>query len=94
LRLGGNLNVSVAGVDGVALLSGLQPVVAVSSGSACSSAKIAQSHVLRALGGSLDLTHVSIRFGIGKYNTEEEINIVAAHFISTVHSLRKQSNLV
>ena len=94
LRLGGNLNVSVAGVDGVALLSGLQPVVAVSSGSACSSGKIAPSHVLRALGGSLDLTHVSIRFGIGKYNTEEEINIVAAHFISTVHSLRKQSNFL
>ena len=83
-----------AGVDGAALLLGLQPVMAISSGSACSSAKTAPSHVLTALGRSQDLAYASVRFGIGRYNTEEEIDQVAAHFISTVSSLRKQSSLV
>ena len=94
LRVGGNLNVSVAGVDGAALLLGLQPVMAISSGSACSSAKTAPSHVLTALGRSQDLAYASVRFGIGRYNTREEIDQIAAHFISTVSSLRKQSSLV
>jgi len=88
-RLPGNLNVSIAGVDGQALLLGLQPVVAVSSGSACTSAKIEPSHVLAALGRSPELAYASIRFGIGRFNTEAEIDRVAEHTIATVRSLRE-----
>lgn len=92
-RLPGNLNISVAGVDGSALLLGLQPVVAVSSGSACTSTKTAPSHVLTALGHSAELAYASIRFGIGRFNTEEEIDRVVNHAISTIKSLRKQVTL-
>lgn len=88
-RLPGNLNISVAGVDGQALLLGLQPVMAVSSGSACTSAKIAPSHVLKALGVPDELAFASLRFGIGRFNTKEEIEIVSKHAISTIQSLRK-----
>ena len=87
-RLPGNLNISVGGVDGAALLLGLQPVVAVSSGAACSSAKAAPSHVLKALGRSEKLASASVRFGIGRFNTEEEIDKVAARAIATIQSLR------
>ncbi|MBF2046156.1 MAG: IscS subfamily cysteine desulfurase [Elainella sp. C42_A2020_010] len=90
-RLAGNLNVSVAGVDGQALLLGLQPFVAVSSGSACTSAKIEPSHVLDALGIEPELAFASVRFGIGRFNTLEEIDRVAAGFIETVQSLRKSN---
>ncbi|MCA1994106.1 MAG: IscS subfamily cysteine desulfurase [Coleofasciculus sp. S288] len=88
-RLSGNLNISVEGVDGSALLLGLQPVVAVSSGAACSSVKTAPSHVLMALGHSEKLAYTSIRFGIGRFNTTEEIDRVAAHAIATIESLRQ-----
>jgi cysteine desulfurase len=87
-RLPGNLNISVAGVDGQALLLGLQPIVAVSSGSACTSAKMSPSHVLQALGRSADLAYASIRFGIGRFNTSAEIDRVAAHTVETIRSLR------
>jgi cysteine desulfurase len=87
-RLPGNLNVSVEGVDGAALLLGLQPVMAVSSGAACSSTKTSPSHVLTAIGHSEKLAYASVRFGIGRYNTQEEIDTIAQHFISTVQSLR------
>ncbi|RCJ31290.1 cysteine desulfurase IscS [Nostoc minutum NIES-26] len=93
-RLAGNLNISVEGVDGAALLLGLQPVMAVSSGSACSSATTAPSHVLTALGHSEKLAYASVRFGIGRFNTLEEIDIVAKHAIATIQSLRKQTTLV
>ncbi|MFN6569497.1 IscS subfamily cysteine desulfurase [Dendronalium sp. ChiSLP03b] len=93
-RLAGNLNISVEGVDGAALLLGLQPVMAVSSGSACSSATTAPSHVLTALGHSEKLAYASVRFGIGRFNTSEEIDIVAKHAIATIQSLRKQTTLV
>jgi cysteine desulfurase len=93
-RLPGNLNISVEGVDGAALLLGLQPVMAVSSGSACSSATTAPSHVLTALGNSQQLAYASVRFGIGRFNTEAEIDIVAKHAIATIQSLRKQATLV
>ncbi len=93
-RLAGNLNISIAGVDGTALQLGLQPVVAVSSGSACSSTKTAPSHVLTALGSLEKLAYASIRFGIGRFNTAEEIDIVAKHAIATIQSLRKQASLV
>ena len=76
-RLPGNLNISVEGVDGAALLLGLQPVAAVSSGSACTSAKTAPSHVLEALGHSEALAYASVRFGIGRFNTVEDIDRVA-----------------
>lgn len=87
-RLPGNLNISIAGVDGAALILGLQPIVAVSSGSACSSATVAPSHVLLALGHSEALAYSSIRFGIGRFNTIEEIEQVAQHAIATIQSLR------
>ncbi|TAE53840.1 MAG: IscS subfamily cysteine desulfurase [Nostocales cyanobacterium] len=88
-RLAGNLNISVEGVDGAALSLGLQPIVAVSSGSACSSHHVAPSYVLKALGYSDKLAYASIRFGIGRFNTVAEIDQVAEHFIMTVNSLRK-----
>ena len=93
-RLPGNLNISVEGVDGAALLLGLQPVMAVSSGSACSSATTAPSHVLTALGHSEQLAYASIRFGIGRFNTAAEIDTVAQHAIATIQSLRQQAMLV
>jgi cysteine desulfurase len=86
-RLPGNLNISVAGVDGQALLLGLRSVAAVSSGSACTSAKVEPSHVLRALGLSDELAYSSIRFGIGRFNTEVEINRVAQEFITVTSHL-------
>ncbi|MCT7990024.1 IscS subfamily cysteine desulfurase [Laspinema olomoucense] len=88
-RLAGNLNISVAGVDGQALLLGLQSVMAVSSGSACTSAKISPSHVLEAIGRSPELAFASVRFGIGRFNTVEEIDRVAQQAIATIESLRK-----
>ncbi|MCL1463652.1 IscS subfamily cysteine desulfurase [Argonema galeatum] len=90
-RLPGNLSISVEGVDGSALALGLQPMVAVSSGSACTSAKTAPSHVLMALGHSEQLAYASIRFGIGRFNTADEIDKVAHHAIATIQSLRKQA---
>jgi cysteine desulfurase len=93
-RLAGNLNISVEGVDGAALLLGLQPIMAVSSGSACSSTTTAPSHVLTALGHSEQLAYASVRFGIGRFNTVEEMERVAEHMISTIQSLRKQRTLV
>ncbi|MGB3405373.1 MAG: IscS subfamily cysteine desulfurase [Microcoleaceae cyanobacterium] len=88
-RLAGNLNISVAGVDGQALLLGLQPMMAVSSGSACTSTKIEPSHVLKAIKRSDSLAYASVRFGMGRFNTLEEIDRVADHTINTIQSLRK-----
>jgi cysteine desulfurase len=93
-RLPGNLNVSVEGVDGAALLLGLQPVMAVSSGAACSSAKTAPSHVLMALGRTEALAYASVRFGIGRFNTDEEIERVGEYAIATIASLRHQAMIV
>jgi cysteine desulfurase len=92
-RLPGNLNISVEGVDGAALLLGLQPVMAISSGSACSSAKIAPSHVLLAIGRSEQLAYSSVRFGIGRGQTTAEIDEAAERAIATIHSLRRQTVL-
>lgn len=93
-RLSGNLNISVEGVDGQALLLGLQPVVAVSSGSACTSAKIEPSHVLAAIGRSPDLAYASLRFGIGRFNTAEEIDRVAEHTLTTIQALRRANRRI
>ncbi|WP_353260135.1 cysteine desulfurase family protein [Prochlorothrix hollandica] len=88
-RLPGNLNISVGGVDGSALLLGLQPVVAVSSGSACSSAQGSPSHVLKALGRSDGLAYGSVRFGLGRFTTAAEVDRVAAHTRATIQGLRR-----
>ena len=93
-RLSGNLNVSVTGVDGTALLLGLRSAIAVSSGSACSSSTIAPSHVLTALGHPADLAHASLRFGIGRFNTENEIEQAASSVINTIQSLRQKDFLL
>lgn len=93
-RLPGNLNISVEGVDGQALLLGLQSMMAVSSGSACSSAKVSPSHVLQALGHSEKLAYASVRFGIGRFNTTEEIDIVAEQAIATIKSLRQATSSI
>ncbi|NDJ18027.1 IscS subfamily cysteine desulfurase [Myxacorys almedinensis] len=87
-RLSGNLNVSVENVDGQALLLALQPAIAVSSGSACTSAKIAPSHVLQALGLTDSLAYASLRFGIGRFNTEEECDRAVHCVINAIQSLR------
>ena len=87
-RLAGNLNISFEGVDGSALLLGLQPTVALSSGSACSAASTAPSHVLTALGRNKKLAGASLRFGIGRFNTETEIDTVADAVKTTINALR------
>ncbi|WP_036483045.1 cysteine desulfurase family protein [Myxosarcina sp. GI1] len=91
-RLSGNLNISIEGVDGSALLLGLQPTVALSSGSACSSVSTAPSHVLTALGRSQKLAYASLRFGIGRFNTAKEIETVGKATINTVKALRQANN--
>jgi cysteine desulfurase len=83
-RLAGNLNVSFANINGAALMLALQPIVAISSGSACSFTKTAPSHVLTALGHSKELAYASIRFGIGRFNTLNEIETVADHVLASV----------
>lgn len=90
-RLPGNLNVSIAEVDGQALFLGLQPMMAVSSGSACASAKTTPSHVLTALGRSPELAAASIRFGLGRFTTAAEIDQAAQQVVTTVQSLRQLS---
>ena len=93
-RLAGNLNISVAAVDGQALLLAIQPIAAVSSGSACTAAKVEPSHVLQAIGCAPELAYASIRFGIGRFNTVEEIDRVAVTVIETVRSLRQAKAIV
>jgi cysteine desulfurase len=87
-RLPGNLNMSFAGVDGEDLMTAIDDV-AVSSGAACTSAHIEPSYVLKALGMSDELAQSSIRFGIGRFNSEAEIDYVAAKVIHTVQQLRE-----
>jgi cysteine desulfurase len=82
-RLAGNLNVSFQGTDADALLMTI-PEIALSTGSACSSATVEPSHVLRALGLSPEMARSAVRFGIGRFNTEEEIDYVAERIISSV----------
>jgi cysteine desulfurase len=103
-RLPGNLNVSFAYVEGESLLMGLNgsthpisvgttPAIAVSSGSACTSATLEPSYVLKALGVGDDLAHTSIRFGIGRFNTEDEVDYVIERVVREVRRLRDLSPL-
>jgi cysteine desulfurase len=91
-RLPNNINISFAYVEGESLLMGINDV-AVSSGSACTSATLEPSYVLKALGVGEDLAHTSIRFGLGRFNTEEEVDYVANRVIDTVKRLRELSPL-
>ena len=104
-RLPGNLNVSFAYVEGESLLMGLngsthpiavaesEPPIAVSSGSACTSATLEPSYVLKALGVGDDLAHTSIRFGLGRFNTAEEVGYVTNRVVHEVRRLRELSPL-
>jgi cysteine desulfurase len=86
-RLPHNLNVSFAGVEAEALLMSL-PKIAASTGSACSSASVEPSHVLRALGLPDDAARSSVRFGLGRFNTVEEIDYAAGRIVQAVQRLR------
>jgi cysteine desulfurase len=91
-RLPHNLNVSFAYVEGESLLMGINDV-AVSSGSACTSASLEPSYVLKALGAGDDLAHSSIRFGLGRWTTQEEVDYVADKLATVVTRLREMSPL-
>ena len=91
-RLPGNANISFAYVEGEGLMMGIKDV-AVSSGSACTSASLEPSYVLRALGVGDELAHSSIRFGLGRFNTEEEVDYVIDLVVREVNRLREMSPL-
>jgi cysteine desulfurase len=91
-RLPHNLNISFAYVEGESLLMGINDV-AVSSGSACTSASLEPSYVLKALGAGDDLAHSSIRFGLGRWTTEEEVDYVIDRLTNVVQRLREMSPL-
>jgi cysteine desulfurase len=91
-RLPNNLNVSFAYVEGESLLMGVKEI-ALSSGSACTSATLEPSYVLRALGVGAELAHSSIRFGLGRFTVVEEVDYAAKRIIETVNKLREMSPL-
>lgn len=88
-RLQNNLNVSFLGVENKALVQNLQPEIAVSAGSACTTGKVEASHVLQAITDEEDRWHSAIRFGLGKGNTEQEIEYATNRIIKSVSRLRK-----
>lgn len=91
-RLPGNLNISFAYVEGESLLMGINDI-AVSSGSACTSASLEPSYVLKALGVGEELAHSSIRFGLGRFNTDEEVDYTVGRVNEAVNRLRELSPL-
>src|SRR5688572_32345819 len=91
-RLPGNLNISFSFVEGEGLMMAIKDV-AVSSGSACTSASLEPSYVLKAMGLDEDLAHSSLRFGIGRFNTDEEVDFVAELLVNKVKKLREISPL-
>ena len=90
-RLPGNLNMSFAFVEGETLLMEIAREIAISSGSACTSANLEPSYVLKALGVPENLAHTSIRFGLGRFNTEEEVNYAIERVVKVVKQLRAGS---
>lgn len=91
-RLPGNMNMSFAYVEGESLLMALKEI-AVSTGSACTSASLEPSYVLRAIGLDEELAHTAIRFGLGRFNTEEEIDYTVRRVVEEVRRLRENSPL-
>ena len=92
-RLPGNLNLSFSYVEGESFLMGLNQEIALSSGSACTSATLEPSYVLKALGVGEELAHTSIRFGLGRFNTVEEVDYVIKRVVAVVERLRALSPL-
>merc|ERR1712187_678279 len=92
-RYKGNVNLSFACVEGESLLMSLATSTAVSSGSACTSASLEPSYVLRAIGVNEELAHTSLRFGIGRFTTEAEVDQSLKHVITEVERLRDMSPL-
>lgn len=92
-RLPGNLNISFEFVEGESILMSMNRYVALSSGSACTSTTLEPSYVIMALGVDAELAHTSIRFGLGRYNTEEEVDFVAEKVVENVKKLRQLSPL-
>jgi len=91
-RLPGNMNMSFAYVEGESLLMALKDI-AVSTGSACTSASLEPSYVLRAIGVDEELAHTSIRFGLGRFNTEHEVDYTVRRVVEEVRRLREISPL-
>jgi len=91
-RLPNNLNISFAYVEGEALMMAI-PDIAVSSGSACTSASLEPSYVLKAIGVSEDLAHSSIRFGLGRFTTEADVDFTIQKVVTAVKKLREMSPL-
>jgi cysteine desulfurase len=92
-RAPNNLNLSFEGVEAAALLIAVRDVVALSTGSACSSEALSPSHVLTALGGDPTVAQRSVRFGVGRFTTKAEIDRVAAAVVEAVRSLRRHATL-
>jgi len=88
-RIPNNLNISFTGVENKALVKNLQPDIAVSAGSACTTGKVEASHVLQSITDNEDRWHSSIRLGLGKDNTREEIEYATDEVITAVNRLRK-----
>jgi cysteine desulfurase len=91
-RLTNNLNLSFAYVEGESLMMSINEI-AVSSGSACTSATLEPSYVLKALGVEDELAHTSIRFGLGRFNTQEEVDYTIGRVVESVKRLREMSPL-
>ena len=91
-RIPGNLNISFAFVEGEGLMMGVKGL-AVSSGSACTSASLEPSYVLRALGVDVEMAHTSLRFGLGRFTTEADIDYAIDHVVEAVTHLREMSPL-